>query len=188
MSLIQKCPGLINSTDHGDIVPLRVAVLNGCYFTLVAFFNIIINAMKRPFILTYCDSYGVKNSNGTWTGILGELMNNRSDFSANIAEVNHVWYQDIQYSPAFGFGNAITILSGKILANNANGLSILSSFSSDIWLSFCIVIVVIAICYRILHMEYSKWRMQILRCARSIYETMGRIHQSVDTIGKHLLR
>ena len=39
------------------------------------------------------------------------------------------FYQDIQYSPAFGFGNAITILSGKVLANNKNGLLILSSLS-----------------------------------------------------------
>ena len=89
-------------------------------------------------------------------------MNNRSDFSANLAEVNHVWYQDIQYSPAIIFGNAITILSGKTLANNANGLSILSSFSSDIWLSFCLVIVVMTICNRILHMEYSKWTIYLL--------------------------
>ena len=118
-------------------------------------------SMRRPIILTYCQKYSgsVKSE---LNSIMGELVNNRSDFSANIMEVNYNWYQNTQFSPTFFFGNAITILSGKILANNANGLSILSSFPLNLWLTLCAIFVVIAICNRILHKHYSKFTLYLV--------------------------
>ena len=114
MSINQKCHGLIKSNELysnvSDIIPLRVAVLDGCHFTLIYYFNIMMKALKRPFVLTYCDSYG-----GPGRSIQDELYSNRSEFSPNLMEVNHDWYQNIQYSPSFFFGNAITILTGKII-------------------------------------------------------------------------
>ena len=164
MSLNMKCPGLIywnnlyeNASNAIDIAPLRVAVLNGCHLTLVDYFNIIMASMKRPFVLTYCSSYNIWNYS-----IIDELVNNRSDFSPNIGEVNFNWYRKVLYSPTFFFGNAITILSGKILADNGNGFSILSSFSLKIWLSLFAIFVFIAICNSILHKEYFKWTFYLL--------------------------
>ena len=163
MALKNRCPGLIynSSYDNGDIEPLRVAVLDGCRLTQVDDFNIIMNTIKRSFVITYCDNYGEK-VNGEWNGIMGELVNNRSDFSPNPFNINHDSYQILQYSPTFFYGNAITILSGKILANNGNGLSILSSFSLKLWLILFAVFVVIATCNRIFHKEYSMWTWYLL--------------------------
>ena len=76
-------------------------------------------------------------------------------------EVNHNWYQNIQYSPTFFFGNAITILTGKILANNGNGFSILSSFSLHLWSIFFAILILIAIFNNILHHKYSKWTLYL---------------------------
>ena len=152
----QKCPGLIESNHYYnnsiDIAPLRVAVLNGCQLTLVYYFNIIMKAIKRPSNLTYCQSY-----NGPGINIVDELANNRSDFSPNIAGVNYDFYQAIQYSRKFFFGNVVTILIGKILANNGIGLSILDIFSLDIWIIFTIMLIFIATSNRIIHKENSKW-------------------------------
>ena len=124
MSSNQKCLGLIdfnnlylNVSYSTGIAPLRVAVLNGCYLTLVYYFNIIMKAMKRPYVLTYCNSY-----NSWGKTIIDELVNKRSDFSPNIGEVNYNWYQKVQYSPTFFYGNAITILSGIILANTVTSV------------------------------------------------------------------
>ena len=70
MSLNHQCPGLINSTViYGDKVPLRVAVFNGCYYTLVNVFNIIIQSLQRPITMTYCDSY-----DGAGTSIVGKKV------------------------------------------------------------------------------------------------------------------
>ena len=163
MALNNKCPGLIYNTsyDNSDKEPLRVAVLAGCRLTEVKVFNIIIKAIERPITLTYHQNYG-KEDNGQWNGIIGELINNRSDFSANIAEVLYNRYQNIQYSPSFFFGNAITILTGKILANNGNEFMLLSSFSLKLWLTLCAMLIVISICNSILHKEYSKWTFHLV--------------------------
>ena len=156
MSSNPRCPGLMNSNylhdNSSDIAPLRVVVLNGCYLTQVYYFNIIMSAMKGPFVLTYANHY-VGWNDSIWS----ELYYNRSDFSPNIAELNYYWYRTIQYSPLFFFGNAITILSGKILADNGNRFSITSSFSLEIWLLFCALLILVAICKQILHKKYSKW-------------------------------
>ena len=93
---------------------------------------------------------------------MGELIDNRSDFSPNIAEVNYKWYQNIDYSPVFSYDNPITILSGKILAKKGNGLSILSSFSSELWLTLCAMFLVIGNCDRILHKKYYKWTLYLV--------------------------
>ena len=70
MSPNHQCPGLINSSnEYGDKVPLRVVVLNGCYYTSVDIFNIIIKALKRPIIMTYCNSY-----EGSGTTIIGRTV------------------------------------------------------------------------------------------------------------------
>ena len=94
--------------------------------------------------------------------ILGELVNNRSDFSPNLADFNYDRYQKIQYSPILQFVNAITILSGKIFEDNGNGFSILRSFSMQLWLLLGVIFMVIAICSRILHKENSKWTLYLL--------------------------
>ena len=160
MSINQKCHGLIKSNELysnvSDIIPLRVAVLDGCHFTLIYYFNIMMKALKRPFVLTYCDSYG-----GPGRSIQDELYSNRSEFSPNLMEVNPDWYQNIKYSPSFFFGNAITILSGKIMTNNGNGFSILSSFSLHLWLIFFAILILIAIFNNILHHKYSKWTLYL---------------------------
>ena len=163
MSSNQQCAGLINSSYVFDnIAPLRVAILKGCSFTKIEYFNEIIKRLKIPFIITYCGSYG-EEVNGKWTGIVGQLVDNRSDFSANVFPFNDRYYQYIQYSPSFNFGNAITILSGKILANNENGFSILlRSYSLDIWLLLSSMFIVIALCNRILHKECSKWTFYLM--------------------------
>ena len=56
MSLNNKCPGLIynSSYDNSDEEPLRVTVLAGCHVTMVEQFNIIMQLMKRPFVITFC--------------------------------------------------------------------------------------------------------------------------------------
>ena len=165
MSVDQRCPGLIdwnNSFDNtSDIVPLRVAVVKGCYLTLVYYFNIIMKALKRPFVLTYCNDYlGWKDS------IWMELWTNKSDFSPNIAEVNYVWYDTLQYSPTFFFGNAITILSGRIFNTTGSGLSILSTFTLQLWLLFYAILILIAICNSIKHQDNSKWTFNIVDIVR----------------------
>ena len=150
-----KCPGLINSKDeYSNKTSLRIAVLKDCYFTLVDHFNDIIKALEMPFVLTHCDGYG-EQVNGQWTGIVGELVNNRSDLTASISEFNYDYYQSIMYSPVFTSANAITILTGRILANNNNGFWIMNSFSPVLWLSFFTMIVVISLVNKILHQEYK---------------------------------
>ena len=159
MSSNYQCPGLINSStdQYDDKVPLRVAVYRGCDFTAIDIFNIIIKELKRPFVITYCDSY-----DGLEKSIINELVNNRSDFSPNWADVNHDRYQMIQYTPPLYFANAITILSGKIFSHSGNGFSIMSSFSLEIWLSLFAMIIVVAICTSILHKEFSNGTMYSL--------------------------
>ena len=121
MSLIQKCPGLINSTFHGDIAPLRVAVFDGCYFTSVGFFNILLKAMKTSFILTYCDSYGV-NTNGTWTGIIGKVWQNSllSSVSRNSREC-HIFHQFLLCERE----NGAKVLARKFLYDFSHSLLLL---------------------------------------------------------------
>ena len=81
------CPGLINSSyEHGDAI--RIAVTNRCNLVRVNYLNLIIKTLKRPFVMTYCDVFGVKD-NEQWNGIIGELVNNRSDFSGNMAANNY---------------------------------------------------------------------------------------------------
>ena len=159
MSLNHQCPGLINSIsfyDNGsnfnNFAPLRVAVLKGCHLTLVDYFNIIMKAMKRPFVMTYCNAY-----HGSDNSIWNELLYNRSEFSLYFMEYNFPWYTNHQLSPTFYFANAVTILSGKILANNGNSFTILNSFSLELWLLLCALFVVIAICHEFLNKKYSKW-------------------------------
>ena len=162
MPLDHQCPGLINSSnEYGDKATLRIAVLNDCYFTMVDYFNDIIRDLKVPFTLTHCDGFG-EQVNDQWTGMVGELVSNRSDLTANIAEISYDYYQDIMYSPIFFTGNAITILTGKILANNYNGFSIMNSFSTVLWLSFFIMIIVISLLNRISHEENSTWKIYLI--------------------------
>ena len=146
MSVNQQCPGLINSEDYGDKIPMRIAVMKGCQLTMVDYFNMIIQAIKIPFNVTFCDSYKI---------IVNELIANRSDFSPNIAQIMYDWYHVVDYTPMLFNGNPITILSGKILANSGNGFSIMSSFSIKLWLLFCVMLIVIAIFDRILYENYN---------------------------------
>ena len=188
MSSNHQCPGLINLSDeYSDKVPLRVAVYKGCYFTSVEIFNIIIKALKRPFVMKHCDSYD-------WPGnsIINNLVDNNSDFSPNMADVNIVRYQKILYTPSLSFANAITILSGKILANNGNGFSILSSFSTELWLLLGAILVVIAICNRSLHKEYSKWTLYLMGVVRHFIKLYGVFINQSNQFGniccvKHLI-
>ena len=163
MSSNNRCPGLINSSnvyEYDDKAPLRVAVIEGCRYTFVYYLNTIIKTLNRPLIITYCDSYG-KLVNNQWTGIImGELTNNRSDFSLNVAAINYDRYHIIDYTPTIAYGNALTILTGKILVNNGNIFSIFSSFSSDIWLIFSVMLIVLAIYKNIqteIYSVYSTW-------------------------------
>ena len=173
MEIDHKCPGLINSSDeYGNKTTLRIAVLNDCYFTMVNYFNDIIKAIKVPFILTHCDGYG-QQVNGEWTGIVGELVSNRSDLSATVAEINYDYYQNTMYSPIFTAGNAITILTGKILANSNSGLWIMKSFSTLMWQSFFTMIVGMSFLNGILHQKYSpSWKLysiDVLECCLKIW-------------------
>ena len=102
-----------------------------CYFASVNIFNVIIRSLKRPFVMTHWDSY-----DGSENSIINELVNNRSDFSPNWADINYDRYHKIQYTPTVYFANAITIMSGKILANNGSVFSLLTCFSPELWLLF----------------------------------------------------
>ena len=157
MSSLNSCPGLINSSyndNNNAYAPLRIAVIDGCHLTRVIYLNYIIKALKRSYFLTYCHSYG-EVVNGEWNGIIGELVSNRSDFSPNPTAITYERYRAIDYSPSFRFGNALTILSRKLLANNGNGFSILNSFSIYVWLIFCFMLIVIAITKNSLHKELN---------------------------------
>ena len=79
-----------------------------------------------------------------------------------MADVNHDRYQIIQYSPSLQFANAITILSGKIFVNHANGLWFFNSFSSELWLLITAVFFNIAIFDRILHHGNTKWTLYLV--------------------------
>ena len=150
MSSNNRCPGLINSSNvyEYDKAPLRVAVVDGCHFTFVYYLNMISEALNRPLIVTYCDGYG-KPINNQWTGVLGELTNNRSDFSLSVAPIIYAWYHLIDYTPTISYGNALTIFTGKLLANNGDMFAIFNSFSSDIWLIFSVMLVISSICKNI---------------------------------------
>lgn len=70
--------------------------------------------------------------------------------------MSHQRYQVLKYSPTICFGNTITILSGKIMANNdKNGLRFLNSLSTDLWLIFILLLSLAAICSEIIHRNYS---------------------------------
>ena len=60
MASNQMCPGLVNISfvDSGDLKPLTIAVINGCYLVNVNYLNLIIEALHKPFTLKYCNSYG----------------------------------------------------------------------------------------------------------------------------------
>ena len=61
MSSNQSCQGFMNSNylhdNTCDIEPLRVVVLNGFYLSQVYYSNIIMSAMKGPFVLTYANHF-----------------------------------------------------------------------------------------------------------------------------------
>ena len=109
-------------------------------------------ALKRPLVLTYCNNY-VGRNNSIWS----ELYHNRSDFSPNLGEVHYAYYEKIKYSPAFYFANAITILSGRIFDTLGSRISILSSFTIQIWLLFYAILLLIAIIDSIKNQDYWKW-------------------------------
>ena len=52
-----------------------------------------------------------------------------------------------------GYESPVSILSGKIHANSGNQFHIFNSFSIDLWIIFCITIIIVAICEHYLHIQ-----------------------------------
>lgn len=139
------CPGLnLSKNVTNNLPPLRVAFSKVCTFFRPKIFKILIDKLKMPYIVKQYDSYGTK-MNGQWTGIIGELVANRSDFTPSVAALNYDRYQAMEFSPTIGYRNSFSILSGRLFANNENGLTVFTSFTMELWITIVLTFVIIAI-------------------------------------------
>ena len=111
--------------------------------------------MNIPFVVDFNSVYGLKTSNG-WTGIVGEIVNNRCDvgisyFSATLERFNHA-----KMSPPLTYSSAVSILSGQIRQNyNQNVFHFMNAFTIDLRIIIVFTLILLAIIDYIIHLNNS---------------------------------
>ena len=124
----RRCHLLKNSTDYHDELPvLRFALLNNCMFGSMDVINSLIKSLRMPYIFTFHDKFGAEED-GKWTGLIGHLVENMTDIGAASLVSTYKPYEVIKYAPLLGYGNPVSILSGRIHSNTVNIFHIFDGF------------------------------------------------------------
>ena len=138
---INQCQALKNSSHHDNISRIRIAMLNDCKFISIEILLSVIESLRMPYTLTFHKTFGTVSDSGS-TGLIGDVVTNRSDIGAAHYGTTYERLAVIDFSPMLGYGSPISILSGKILANTGNQFNVFKSFSTDLWISFSLTLIV----------------------------------------------
>ena len=145
MVSMNSCPGFKNSSyDHVNLPLFRIVLHNDCKWILSLVMNSIINAIKRPYNLTFHDNFDL---------VFDDLVNNRSDICANHNHINYHKHEIMKISPPLGYSNAISILGGKIYQNSYNDFNDFNSFPLELWTIFGSALLMVAIVSEVILME-----------------------------------
>ena len=161
MVSMNTCPGFKNSSyDHVNLPPFRIALHNDCKWILPLIMNSIINAIKRPYTLTFHDNFDL---------VFEDLVNNRSDICGNHNHINFHKHEIMQISPPLGYSNAISILGGKIYQNSYNGFNDFNSFPLELWTIFGLVLLLVSIVSEVILIESFFRFSTVSRIMRNLY-------------------
>ena len=138
------CPGLINSSYDVNLRPVRISVLSDCNLFSPLILNSVINAIKRPYRLSLHNNI-ISGSRGQWSGVLGDLIYNRSDICGDFHSINYDRHRLMDNSPILGYSYAITIFSGKIYDHSPNVFHVFDRFSFELWTIYAIMLLLVAI-------------------------------------------
>ena len=164
-----RCHLLKNSTDyHDDLPSIRFALLHDCKFCSIDIMNSLISSLRIPYTLTYHDKFGAQ-IDGRWNGIIGEIVENRSDIGAASFVVTDERHKVVNFAPILGYGSPISILSGKIHSNTGNVFHIFDSFSTELWIAFGLSLIIVSICEQIFH---SKTKYSFLALIMKIFDNI----------------
>ena len=139
-----RCQTLKNSSQPGDIRPIRIALADNCNYILFDALNTIIESLRMPYVLTF---------HKTIESLFQEVFDNRSDIGGAYLTPEYQKFGMIDYSPIVGYGSPISILSGKIFANTGNQFNVFKSFTTDLWIMFSITLITVAFFEIFLHFQ-----------------------------------
>ena len=141
------CVAINNVTYKSDEAPLRITMITSShkcniYINLV---NAVINSLAIPIAFGVSPNVG-RQVNGTWTGAMHGLVNNKSEVAIGTFAATYDRFQWIQQSTILGYSSPISILYGKISRNTIhNDFHVFNTFSMDVWISIGMSIILIAI-------------------------------------------
>ena len=105
----------------------------------------VLNSLKIPFVIHTNDVIGRNTFNG-WTGVIGELVNNRSDIGISKFAATLERFTMFKISPPLMYSSIISILSGQIHQNNnRNDFEIFTAFTIDLWSVIIFLIILLSI-------------------------------------------
>ena len=154
-----KCAKLIQHSKLINSTPVRIVSSSWnkppkCVSD-VNMINAITSAIKRPYELSFMQTTGLK-LNGKWQGVIGQVMDNKSDVAIGSFLATKEMFDSGLLSPPFGYTTPIAIMTGKLSQSSLNNeLHVFTSFSVDIWMAIIITIFIIALCYQFLRSNSS---------------------------------
>ena len=126
------CPGLSNiSYDNVNFPVVKISMFVNCKRMSTLVLNSVLNAIQRPYSLSFHNG-----NRGKWSGVYGDLMNNRTDFCVDYQSINYDRYQMLYNSPILVYSNVISVLSGIIYDNKHNSINVFDSFPLKMWIIF----------------------------------------------------
>ena len=150
-----RCKTLTNSSayDMPDDVPaIRFTMYKECMHTSIDVLFSILNSVRRPYILTFQDKLSAE-IDGKWTGIIGDIVDNKSDIGASLFGITDQRHKVVNFAPNLGHASPVSILSGRIYANTGYQFNIFDCFPTELWIAFGLSLIVVAICEEILHLK-----------------------------------
>ena len=151
------CTGIRN-TDNlvGQVVTFTIQSIrspDNC-IRHINVLNAIIDALNTSVTVNYEPMVGRKGPDG-WDGVIGDIVNNRSDVGVGTFSATYERFQLARLSPAIGYGCPITFLSGKQYLNR-NKFQVLHTFSLDLWVMIVMAFVAIGVIDGLMHRQQRR--------------------------------
>ena len=155
------CPGLTNYTTGPADSALRIVVRSYKKFPdkcikYVNSLNAIINILKVPVNLSFNGDWG-KMTNSGWTGIVGDLEQNRADVAVAYFSMTPDRIRATKQSVPVGFSSPVSILSGRIYEKtHHNDFQVFNTFSINLWLFIILSIILFAFTHNLITCEIAQ--------------------------------
>ena len=188
------CGDLNNSTIISSAVqPLRIVVRSDVTPPMkcienINLLNAVITALKVPILLDFERTYG-RRVGDQWTGAVDKVVNNMSDIAIGQFGATSERFQSVRISTTLWFGSSISIFSGRLWDHSENtDFHLFKTFSSGVWLSLLISIVLVGVTHRFLS-EENYWNVldDILLSFKMLFSQTCRQLNSPYTLKKVFL-